>query len=104
MTLAWERLHPQATTAMLGYIPEFLNDRDPRPAREQFNTGYAFAGGWTPFHGHTILLNGALKYPGDPPMRALFQTKLHDETVRVYEHAWVVIIQKDGSFEVCRMD
>jgi hypothetical protein len=30
--------------------------------------------------------------------------KLRDELILVYEGDWVAVLQKDGSFEVARMD
>ena len=104
MTMVWIKRHPQATFEMLGYLPAFVGDADPRPAREQFNTSYSHAGGWAPFKGFKMLPNGDLSYPGDPPTRLLYETKLRNETIRFYEHAWVAIVQPDGKFEVCRMD
>lgn len=95
--------HPQATEEMLGYIPSFLSENDPRPAHEQINENYRF-GGWQPFKGFRMLSNGNLQYPGDPQTRLIAETKLRDETIRFYEHSWVAIIQPDGSFEVARLD
>jgi hypothetical protein len=94
---------------MLGYIPSFLDDGDPRPAREQFNDNYVH-GGWHPGpQGITIGEDGSLLYPGDPPTQCLAETILHEgtscpEIVRLYEHAWVAIIQVDGTYEIARMD
>ena len=101
--MMWEQKHRSATPEMLGFIPSFLNEDDPRPAREQFNTNYV--SGWTPFKGNFEMLpNGNLRYPGDPDMELLWETKLRDETIRFYDCAWVAIIQPDGSYEICRMD
>lgn len=102
--LTWKMMHPQARPDMLGYIPGFLSENDPRPAREQLDTAYSHGGGWTPFHGFTILPDGNLKYPGDPPVELLAETHLRNETIRFYNHSWVCIIQPDGSYEICRMD
>jgi hypothetical protein len=87
---------------MLGYLPGFLDLDDPRPAKEQLNSNYI--AGWSPFKGFTMGLDGNLEYPNDPPTLALAECKLREEVVRLYQHAWVAIIQPDGSFEVCRMD
>lgn len=100
----WKMKHPRATPDMLGYIPSFLNEDDPRSVREQLDSAYSFAGGWQPFKGFKMLSNGDLAYPGDPPTRLLAETKLRNETIRFYEHAWVAIVQEDGSYEICRMD
>lgn len=102
--VVWVAKHPEATPDMLGFLPTFLREADKRSAREQFDSAYSFAGGWHPFKGHTMLPNGNLAYPGDPPTLLLAEAKLHDETIRLYEHAWVAIIQKDGSYEIYRMD
>lgn len=106
--MIWIRKHPRASLHTLGYIPEFLDETDSRPARDQFNTAYGHGGGWRPFKGHTMVEDtngtGTLQYPGDPPMLLLFETQLREETIRVYQHAWVAIIQLDGSFEVARLD
>jgi hypothetical protein len=97
-------LAPRVDPEMLGVIPSFLSEDDPRPAREQFDAHYRIGGGWRPMPGFTMLPDGALGYPGDPPTLALAETRLRDETIRFYEYSWVAVIQPDGSFEVCRMD
>lgn len=88
----------------LGLIPSFLNEDDPRPAAQQIDAHYGHGGGWQPFKGHTMLPDGRLKYPEDPPLDWIGETKLRDEVIRMYQYAWVVIIQPDGSFEVSRID
>lgn len=95
---------PRATLEHMGFIPSFLSDDDPRSAKEQLNEGYAFAGGWDPFKGHTMDDNENLHYPGDPPQKPLCELRLRDERIVLYPHAWVAIIQPDKSFEICRMD
>lgn len=92
----------------LGYLPDFLDDNDPRPAREQFNTAYAHGGGWNPRPADSgIELNiatGVYTFPDDPPQTPIGITKLRDETILVYEHGVVAILQADGSYEIARMD
>jgi hypothetical protein len=88
---------------MLGYIPGFLDETDPRPAREQIDTNYAQGGGWRPTQGFERTLQG-LKYPGDPPMALIAVTALRDELIEFYDCQWLLILQPDGSFEVSRMD
>lgn len=100
--IVWALVHPRATYAMLGYLPQFLDERDPRPAKEQFDENYC--SGWSPFQGHTMLKNGMLAYPDDPPLHRIAEAKLRDELIVLYECEWVAIIQPDGSFEVARMD
>lgn len=104
MTPLWEFLHPEMTLDHLGSIPSFVDDHDPRPAREQIDTAYKWAGGWRVFPGHTLGADNSLKYPGDPPLYPLAQTRLRDELIVFYPHAWVCIIQPDRSYEVARID
>jgi hypothetical protein len=98
--LVWKPIHPSARPEMLGYLTAFISEADPRSAREQLDAHY----GWRPFEGFTMAADGDLEYPGDPPTHPIYRLKLRDETVTLYEHAWVVVTQSDGSFEVCRMD
>jgi hypothetical protein len=102
--MIWTMIHPQAHPEMLGYIPFFLSEDDPRPAREQFDSAYQHGGGWSPFQGFEMLSDGNLKFPGDPVIPVLAETKLRDEVIRFYQHSWVSIIQPDGSYEISRMD
>src|SRR5215831_9910678 len=100
--LTWMMLHPQMSLEHLGFIPTFVFEEDPRPAKEQFNERYHY-GGWQPFKGFELNEDNSLSYPGDPPLQPLASTELRDETIVFYPHAWVAIIQRDRSFEVCRM-
>lgn len=107
MITEWQLLDNRVTGDMLGLIPEFLSEDDPRPAREQFNEAYAHGGGWRPFEG--FVMAGPddlywLLYPGDPPTRSLACCRLRDELIIVYQHAWVAIVQPDGTYEIARMD
>jgi hypothetical protein len=43
--MIWILKHPRARYDMLGFIPQFLDDADPRPAREQLHSAYAHGGG-----------------------------------------------------------
>lgn len=102
---AFELLDPRMTQEHVGFIPFFLDEDDPRPAREQLDAHYQHGGGWSPFKGFTLNPDNSLQYPGDPPTRPLAQTTLHNEELIVfYDYSWVAIIQPDRSFEVCRMD
>jgi hypothetical protein len=98
-----------------GMLPEFLSDFDPRPAKEQFNENYAHGGGWHPFTDKWKIDKpfeigkAKLKYPGDPPLKELSRTVLHGqfpqaEMIILFESEMVAIVQKDGTFEVSRMD
>lgn len=93
----------------IGLIPSFFSDLDPRPAKEQINERYAFGGGWHPFPSFVVVdpadplvLQG---HPEDPPLYAIAEAKLRDETIRLYEPgSWLAIFQPDGTFEVSRCD
>ena len=104
----WLMLHPQMTPDQLGYIPDFLSEDDPRPAREQINANYTAGGGWQSFKGngkHTFdPKTHAIKYPLDPKLEPLASAKLRDELILYYRHSWVVIVQPDGEWDIARMD
>lgn len=101
--MQWRMIHPKMTPEMLGWIPFFLSEDDPRPAREQFDENYRHGGGFRPLPGFTMSAE-ALHYPEDPPFALLAETKLRDETIRFYNGSWVAIVQPDGSYEVARLD
>ena len=103
--MMWRALDPRANLDQLGFIPNFLEENDPRPAAVQINDRYGFGGGWQPMPRFEMnIKTGVLRYPGDPALYPLFISKLRDEVIRVYPHAWVSILQPDGSYEVARMD
>lgn len=118
--LVFKFLHPQATEDMLGLIPVFFVDRDPRGAVEQINKRYAHGGGWFDLAvgegKFTLDEQGSLLYPEDPPLPALAEAWLHgrDDTVYpdgvererivIHVHGFVSIHQPDGSFRVARLD
>lgn len=90
------------------YLPYFWNEADPRPAAEQVNESYVF-GGWQPMQGFSLIRNAAgtlwgISYPGDPVLWELSHATLRDETIVLFPHDWVAIIQLDGTFEVARLD
>lgn len=95
--------HLEDPTALLGIIPIFFDEDDPRPAREQVAERYV--GGWHPSPGFTLDDESLfLLYEGDPPLCPAAACRLRDEIIIVYPHAWVAIIHKNGSFEVARCD
>jgi len=104
--MTWVMLHPHMTLDVLGFLPGMLSEEDPRPAREQFNERYAYGGGWRPFGQDKFKLkdNLVLTYPEDPPSVPLALLEFRNELIVFYEHAIVMIRQRDGSFEVSRMD
>jgi hypothetical protein len=98
--MIWTILHPEAID-MLGILPDFLNESDPRSAREQI--GAKYIGGWHPLGRFEMLSTGKLKYPGDPPIDLIAEATFRDEIIRVYDCSWVAIIQPNGDFEVARI-
>ena len=102
--MIWIGKHRMSHPDQLEFLPNFLSENNPASACEQLDAGYRHGGGWQHMPGFEMLPNGDLYYPGDPPTRLLFETTLRHETIRIYEHAWVAVVQPDGTFEVCRMD
>lgn len=100
--MLWLGMHPKSHPDMLGYLTGMVSEDDPRSAREQFHANYQ--GGWSPFRGFELVARDGLKYPGDPVMPPLFRTHLRDEEITLYPHAWVMVRQADGTYEVSRMD
>jgi hypothetical protein len=45
-----------------------------------------------------------LAYPGDPIFKPIAACFMRNETILLYEHDVVAIVQEDGTFEVARMD
>lgn len=107
MPMHWEFLHPQVSWATLGFMPDMFSDDDPRPAREQVNNNYRHGGGWFPVNQDKYrfdLDTLTYTYPGDPPQTAIARTRLRDETILIFDYGMVAIVQKDGSYEIARMD
>ena len=94
----------------VGILPQMLVLDDPRPAREQLHERYAHGGGWMPFSGFKLQrpsddpLTWTIKYPEDPPHEAIAYTVLSPEVIILFEHCWVAIVQRDGSYSISRMD
>ncbi len=96
---------PAQLKEALGFIPTFLSDDDPRPARAQIHANYRHGGGWIPAKGFRLDPDTmTLNYPGDPPLNCIAASMLRDEMILVYPHAWVVILCPDGTYEVSRCD
>jgi hypothetical protein len=104
MTTLYIGLDPRFHPEQLGFLTGFIDDDDPRSAREQYDANYQ--SGWHPMSGWTLdVATMTLSYPGDPPLKPFCMTALHDvEAIYFYPYAQVLILQMDGSFEVSRMD
>jgi hypothetical protein len=93
---------------LVGFTPSFLNEASTDDAVTQLDRNYAHGGGWHEFEGFKLV--GAdtdapeLHYPGDPPTEAVARWVLRDERIILFDHAWVAVVQPDGSFRVSRMD
>lgn len=94
--------HPEE----LGILPDFIDQTDPRPAAEQFEERYQHGGGWRPLKGFKQVKAGgiSLKYPGDPPFHPIACWPLREEMIVVYRYGFVAVFQRDGSFEIARLD
>jgi hypothetical protein len=88
----------------LGFLPGLINEDDPRPVKEQLDDTYRHGGGWNPMGGWRLSEDRSLNYPNDPPMKPLAMTTLRHETLLFYPHAFLCVLQPDGSFEVSRVD
>lgn len=88
----------------VGILPQFLDLKDPRPASEQFDGHYQ--SGWRPQEGFTKESRHSftLHYPGDPPFYPIACIPFRAEMIVIYPASYVAIFQKDGTFEICRMD
>lgn len=88
----------------LGFLPDMIDQKDPRSAKEQFDANYAPGGGWHQMRGFTHK-GMVLHYPGDPPYEPIAMWPLRDEMIVVYRYGIVAIFQtKTGEFEVARLD
>lgn len=94
-----EGAHPEAW----GFIPGFLDEHDPRPAKEQFHANYV--SGWGPIKGFRFEpTTYTVTYPEDPPMTPIGRMNFRDEVILLYPSSWVLILQPDGAWEMSRMD
>lgn len=101
--MIWVGRHPQFHPGMLGFIPQWLDEADPRDAKTQLDEGYGYGGMWRNDK-MTIDKDDRLIYPGDPPQEPLAETRLHGQRIILYPCSFVAVIEPDGSFLVQRMD
>jgi hypothetical protein len=102
--LEWTVLSPRSRPEQAGLIPAFINDTDPRPLHEQINERYAHGGGWSPLPDFKLdPTTLQLSYPGDPPLKPLYWTRVRGEEFVIYEHGFC-IIRRGAEFEVARLD
>lgn len=94
---------------VVGALPLCWDPSDARDAITQHDERQMGNGPWSDILSAKWKFDPAdrsLKYPGDRKMLPLAEAKLPltDEVILVYQHAWVAIIQSDGSFTVDRRD
>jgi hypothetical protein len=93
--------HPEG----LGFLTDIVLASDKRPVKEQLEDRYRHGGGFRPIHGFKMKPNKILVFPGDPPFKPSAGAVINDEIVVFYRNcSLLAIIQKDGSFEVTRVD
>jgi hypothetical protein len=90
---------------LVGILPGFFSEDDPRSAAKQLDTAYAHGGGWRPMFKWSLNLNDlSITYPGDEPIHPYAKAQLRDEKLYLYPYSWLCIIQPDGSYEISRVD
>jgi len=90
---------------LLGDIPEWLSEDDPRSAVEQVDAWYQHGGGWRDFNGFTMHPTmKSIQYPGDPPFPLIAEAHLRDETILLFNGAWLAVVQPDLSHRIARID
>lgn len=91
---------------LVGLTPAFISEFSDDDAVTQLDHNYRHGGGWHDFQGFTFVdgEEPKLTYPGDPPTQAVAWWQLRDERIILFDHAWVAVVQPDGSFRVARMD
>lgn len=102
-----QRLTNNQVIGMLGFLPQIVSSLDPRSISEQINANYAHGGGWHPWGKGQWTFDATsktLKYPGDPTFKPIAELQVRNELFIVYQNAICVALQKDGTFEVQRMD
>jgi hypothetical protein len=89
---------------IVGVLPRFIDPDSVLNARSQMDVAYQHGCGWQPSE----------RFALDPASKALICTdevrlpplavaRLRDETIYVYDRAWVAVVQPDGSCEINRL-
>lgn len=103
------RKYTQRVSDVVGALPLCWDPADPRPAIIQHDERQMGNGKWQnsfPSKWKFDPTDNSLKYPGDPRMKPMAEAHLPltSERIYVYAHAWVCIVQADGTFTVDRRD
>lgn len=104
MTIITTVMHPGGTVNHLGYTLAWLDKNDPDGAVAQLHKHYSHGGGWNKFDGFTLMPDKSIKYTGDPKLPVRAEITFRDEKIYVYDHAWFLVLQPDGTYEIARMD
>lgn len=103
----WEPMSSNCSIDEIGLLPFIITSYDPRPVKDQIADRYEHGGGWEPYDDGAWAVDETdwvIQYPGDPPLRPRWITRVNGETVRVYRHAIVCVEHADGTHHVLRMD
>ena len=109
MHLGWKNLSKyddRNAWDALGFLPQIIRQYGGK-LKDQIAHNYAHGGGYSPFgQGKWVFdkTSKHLKYPGDPAYQPIAELAVGDELFIFYPHAVCAIVQKDGSFDVIRMD
>jgi hypothetical protein len=96
------KLSHEKVLYLLGDVPAWLDENDPRGAQAQINEKYVF-GGWRPLAA-TLGLGNALCYPGDPPQLPFAEIVFRNERIFAYPSEFWGIKSADGSVTFARLD
>jgi hypothetical protein len=107
--------HPEISLdEAVGILPHFWDPADPRKAIEQHDTLRPPGGPWSDFSSkwtydpatEAVQYGDPSEEDADPALLPLAYAilPLSRERIVVYPHAWVMILQDDGSFTIDRRD
>jgi len=86
-----------------GLLPHFLDRKDGRTPREQFEANYQF--GVHEMRGGTITDDGTYQYPQDPDLVPYMYAEFGNERVYIYRSGIVGIVNREtGDQFLTRMD
>ena len=90
----------------LGLIPSMINMFSEDDVATQLDNNYQHGGGFRNQEGFTYSHddNDSMSYSDDPPMYPIAKFVAGSETVFVYPHAYVAVIQEDETHVISRMD
>jgi len=93
--------YPNAIS-LLGPVPALVTAASDDVAWQQFHDNHF----WEPqdsTHGWKLMADDALLYPNLPPVMPVAFAWLRGEKIMIYPAGFVVIVQLNGDFSICRM-